>query len=270
MAWKRYGDPLARRRPTPRDAPDPAIPGERICSVAGCERPHYGQGYCNLHWQRRRRTGDPLLTLRDREEARVCSVEGCNEPHKANGYCGFHNARVKQRGTPGPAERQRMPAEGSCRIPGCKRPVTHGLDQLCDRHYKRKWRYGDPEAGGRLREPGQRCELPGCESKHYSQGLCKSHYAAVFERFRRSSAPGETSSEQLSARIDFYGNRCYLCGTQADEIDHVIPVARGGSNWPANLRPICKSCNSSKKDRWKGIQDLLERRRIEAEVRTLP
>jgi hypothetical protein len=32
--------------------------------------------------------------------------------------------------------------------------------------------------------------------------------------------------------------------------DHVKPLARGGSNWPANLRPACKSCNSRKGARW--------------------
>lgn len=33
----------------------------RTCSVPGCDRPHYGHGYCNMHWLRWRRTGDPLI-----------------------------------------------------------------------------------------------------------------------------------------------------------------------------------------------------------------
>ena len=37
-----------------------------------------------------------------------------------------------------------------------------------------------------------------------------------------------------------------MCGTEATAIDHVKPIARGGSNWPANLRPACTPCNSRK------------------------
>lgn len=29
-------------------------------------------------------------------------------------------------------------------------------------------------------------------------------------------------------------------------VDHVVPVARGGTNAPANLITMCRSCNSSK------------------------
>lgn len=40
---------------------------------------------------------------------------------------------------------------------------------------------------------------------------------------------------------------CHLCeGPYADTIDHVVPVALGGSDHPDNLRPAHTSCNSSK------------------------
>jgi 5-methylcytosine-specific restriction endonuclease McrA len=77
----------------------------------------------------------------------------------------------------------------------------------------------------------------------------------------RRGVCGSYTDKQLNARIDFYGGRCYLCGcdwralpTKANAapgeryktIDHVIPVSKGGSSWPANLRPFCNACNSSK------------------------
>lgn len=55
-----------------------------------------------------------------------------------------------------------------------------------------------------------------------------------------------TTIEHIVARWEFYGSCCYLCGAPAEATDHVIPLARGGSHWPANLRPICNKCNSSK------------------------
>jgi 5-methylcytosine-specific restriction endonuclease McrA len=67
---------------------------------------------------------------------------------------------------------------------------------------------------------------------------------------RKAAAPGHASAAQVAARIAYFGGRCWMCGRLADAIDHVKPLARGGSDWPANLRPACKSCNSSKRDRW--------------------
>ena len=79
-----------------------------------------------------------------------------------------------------------------------------------------------------------------------------SHLRAAHRR-RALNSEGHYTETQLQARIDFYGRRCYLCGCDWDAlssfdktIDHVIPLSRGGTNWPANLRPACRSCNSSK------------------------
>ena len=74
----------------------------------------------------------------------------------------------------------------------------------------------------------------------------KSREDAKIRRERCSLAEGVTLDEQRQARWDYYGGKCYLCGDDATEMDHVIPIARGGSNWPANLRPACRSCNSQK------------------------
>lgn len=68
-------------------------------------------------------------------------------------------------------------------------------------------------------------------------------------RARKQRAPGACSREQLQARVAFYGGRCAYCGGPYEHIDHVIPLSRGGANWPANLRPACASCNTSKGDR---------------------
>jgi 5-methylcytosine-specific restriction endonuclease McrA len=41
--------------------------------------------------------------------------------------------------------------------------------------------------------------------------------------------------------------RCLRCGSHKDlQIDHVIPVARGGSNEDENLQTLCNLCNGSK------------------------
>ena len=65
-------------------------------------------------------------------------------------------------------------------------------------------------------------------------------------RARLAKADGVFTKEQFEARWNLYGGSCWMCGGRADSMDHVIPLARGGSNWPANLRPACRSCNSRK------------------------
>ena len=43
--------------------------------------------------------------------------------------------------------------------------------------------------------------------------------------------------------------RCNGCGVdllRSYHVDHIIPLIRGGSNWPDNLQILCHRCNCSK------------------------
>lgn len=76
------------------------------------------------------------------------------------------------------------------------------------------------------------------------------------ERLSRSSARrrgwlvearGDATIEQVEARIAFFGGMCAYCGMKPwKHLDHAIPISRGGTNWPSNLRPACAKCNLSK------------------------
>ena len=69
-------------------------------------------------------------------------------------------------------------------------------------------------------------------------------------RARKANAAGHYTQEQLQARFDYHGNRCVYCGSEEDlTIEHLIPLSGGGTNWPANLAPACKSCNCGKGNR---------------------
>jgi len=65
-------------------------------------------------------------------------------------------------------------------------------------------------------------------------------------RAREAGAGGKATPEQVKARIDFCGGLCWICQAPYQDVDHTIPLAKGGTNWPANLRAICKPCNSKK------------------------
>lgn len=40
-------------------------------------------------------------------------------------------------------------------------------------------------------------------------------------------------------------SKCFYCGNRATTIDHVIPLAHGGSNDPQNLVASCYTCNQA-------------------------
>jgi 5-methylcytosine-specific restriction endonuclease McrA len=46
-----------------------------------------------------------------------------------------------------------------------------------------------------------------------------------------------------------YSGQCAECNaTSYLEFDHIIPVAKGGSNEDANVQLLCRGCNSKKSD----------------------
>jgi 5-methylcytosine-specific restriction endonuclease McrA len=44
------------------------------------------------------------------------------------------------------------------------------------------------------------------------------------------------------------GNGCHYCGFPATEVDHIVPVSRGGGLALSNLAPACFECNHEKRD----------------------
>ena len=105
------------------------------------------------------------------------------------------------------------------------------------------------------------------------KGYCKKHYDANPElrrectktwqranpdavraisrarRARKRGAEGFHTQEDITKLLDQQNKEC-LCGVSFDlidyTVDHIVPLSRGGSNWPDNLQLLCQSCNDSK------------------------
>lgn len=71
-------------------------------------------------------------------------------------------------------------------------------------------------------------------------------------RAAKIGAPGNgvTPSEWRDV-LTAFGHCCAYCLQHLDapEMDHVVPLARGGAHDPSNVVPACSQCNSSKRDR---------------------
>jgi 5-methylcytosine-specific restriction endonuclease McrA len=103
----------------------------------------------------------------------------------------------------------------------------------------------------RLANPGRLIELEKAWAKANPDRYKEIHR---FKRIRRRAAKSGVlvvaTADQIRARWEYYGNKCWICRAPAEATDHVKPLSRGGAHLACNLRPICTSCNSRKGDRW--------------------
>lgn len=68
-------------------------------------------------------------------------------------------------------------------------------------------------------------------------------------RARELNAPGHFSAADVRAQHKRQKGECYYCGADTRgsyHIDHVVPLSRGGTNFPDNIVISCPTCNQSK------------------------
>lgn len=104
--------------------------------------------------------------------------------------------------------------------------------------YHRKWRSKNPE---RRRAAVAKWDRANLDKRAESSRRRKAIKLQV--------SVAEFSEQELRQRLSMFSG-CWLCGGEADSVDHVKPLAKGGLHTLSNLRPACGVCNSRKGDRW--------------------
>lgn len=85
--------------------------------------------------------------------------------------------------------------------------------------------------------------------KHYQDKPEQSRARSELRRQRMSEAGPECSDADKAALKLRLGGRCRYCPTALDgteELDHLTPVSRGGTNDIGNLTYACHACNRAK------------------------
>lgn len=75
---------------------------------------------------------------------------------------------------------------------------------------------------------------------------------AFYQRSRRAKILANTIYAVTAKDLQrLYSQPCIYCGANSQiEIDHVIPIARGGTHGIGNLISACQTCNRSKQDKF--------------------
>lgn len=138
---------------------------QAVCAIEGCGKPALYRGWCNSHYLRWQRYGDPLKggPARQRRASPTCVVEGCRRPNErgGRGMCPLHYRRAKVHGDPSLGAK---PPRGLCSVPGCDRP--HASKGLCVAHRTRLDRHGDVTRGGPVKSKAKKGDLLGWLRRH--------------------------------------------------------------------------------------------------------
>lgn len=213
------------------------------CAVTDCGRPERLTGLCGAHHQRKLRHGAVRahIPLRGRDQA--SGLLWCSTCEASKPADDFHRNRATRTGRDGvckacvTARRRSQRAHRTVVSKAWRESNADAIRASKRASYQRHrslkiaatadWRRKNPE---RVRQ------------------LIRAQNAARYARLKDAS--GHATAEQIRARWAYYGDRCWMCRAPATDTDHVKPLAAGGSNWPANLRPACSPCNRAKSDTW--------------------
>lgn len=152
--------------------PTHGVRKKSFCSIEGCGKEHEARGYCSLHYVRFKKHGDPLYEYEPiRKYEEKCSVEDCEEVHRSKGFCNKHHTRWKKHGSTSVVLKRGVKAKEGCNVDGCE--SEHFGKGYCDKHHTRFWKYGDPlhKKVGLFTT----CTVDGCDMPHVGRGLCAKH-----------------------------------------------------------------------------------------------
>jgi 5-methylcytosine-specific restriction endonuclease McrA len=126
------------------------------------------------------------------------------------------------------------------------------VSQLVRQEQLRHWREHPADRAQYLKDEAIRKSrwlfMTSLEHRLYHRAKSKARKVA-----QRGGTPHHLSPTQLWRRWCDFDHSCAYCGASGDlEVEHVVPISKGGEHHLGNIVPACHRCNSSKlsKDAW--------------------
>jgi 5-methylcytosine-specific restriction endonuclease McrA len=118
-------------------------------------------------------------------------------------------------------------------------------------------------AHGKRRYEGNKEHCPADAKRWREANPDKVRAALRRRRAREGGADGSHTDAEFTALVKVCGMICPPCGEEMTEPngksmvtdltrDHIVPLSRGGTDWIANIQPLCFGCNSSR-DQLQGL-----------------
>lgn len=245
----------------------------KLCTIAGCNKPLVTKGMCHMHAQRVVKHGSPYRKCEtcgdempeDFGLANYCSstcrprckVDDCEEPYRSkDGYCARHKALVRSNGVPvGKYEWTPKADEYVCVVCGARFSESEGRRKHCSNNCQQL----DSTYRGNVPSLDFDCAMCG---KHFKRSRKDSLHQRgdkkLCDRCKRHREKRHKSSPGYLAKRD--GANCGICGKPVDmqlqfpdlmrgSVDHIIPVAHGGTHDEDNLQLSHLRCNVTKQAR---------------------
>lgn len=202
----------------------------------------------------------------------MCAVPGCGHANRLyEGMCRKHLAWMKSYGTVEPP----VCSFEDCGVTYDSDPSGQFKASMCNKHY-----LSNRRADKRAETTGPRlCKLEGCgvdvsRGRNNQKACTSEHQIKAWmidfqmsepvrakidkskregdRRARKFNNPGyeEFTAADWFAVLVAADFRCTYCKTQTYEMqmDHVIPLSKGGPHCLSNVTPACGPCNRSKHD----------------------
>jgi len=205
---------------------------------------------------------------------RKCRIEGCEGTYRCKGLCRTHSERNSKYGDPLAGPPFRRPAsQRTCEVDGCDRPAPKR--RICGKHNNAQWRAANPDRAraawrrnrrdfyannvGRVAEENRRYRIAN-PAKFQGYQIARSE--AILSHPDYCPFP-YSEWDAMKKRHDY---RCAYCGDRPKslEMDHVVPVSRGGRHAIANILPACVPCNRSKHNHFLSEWKLTLFKRVES------
>lgn len=95
--------------------------------------------------------------------------------------------------------------------------------------------------------PTRLCLEPRCASPATYRGRCQRHSREREAATHRNKQLYSSRKWQNTRLLQLHLHPLCECGQIATDVDHIVPVERGGERWEfTNLQSMCHSCHSVK------------------------
>lgn len=217
------------------------------CSISGCSRPARARGWCQLHWARWRKSGNPGPAGPLRPFNDCCQVDECfNAPRSSTAaWCEKHYVRARRHGDP-----------TATLIPTFDLPIATHCDRCGDEitgtPRSRRWCSELCYGRDRRNQPTQHAPCVACGGPIESSARADRVFCSA--RCAHRSRGARLRADQLAVLTGWV---CGICQWSIDPslrwpdqycatVDHIIPLALGGSNDASNLQLAHARCNTVK------------------------